>query len=359
MRKRHIKALVGIAAASAAGLGVLAPTVPAAATSGHVVRPGQSIQAAVDAARPGETIVVAPGTYRESVLITTPGITLRGAGDRTVIEPGTGTGTARAGNACARAGNGICVLGTAGHTVDGVALRSLRVAGFTRSGVWASWTDRLEVREVTSADNGVWGIAQQRSTRSDLRDNTARGNGDAGIFVANSVDEEDGASDTGGTRVRGNTLSDNRIGFTARRVRNLAARDNTVTANCTGVFVVGDEGTPHAGDMSIRSNRVTGNNKFCAATDRLPALQGSGIVLTGTESTEVRSNTVRDNVGAGPLAGGIVLFKSFVGAKNNDNTITGNVVLDNGPEDLADRDTGTGNRLTGNVCGTSAPVGLC
>ncbi|MFD7868192.1 nitrous oxide reductase family maturation protein NosD [Streptomyces sp. NPDC057682] len=357
MRKRHIKALVGIAAASAAGLGVLAPTVPAAATSGHVVRPGQSIQAAVDAARPGETIVVEPGTYRESVLITTPGITLRGAGDRTVIEPG--EGAARTGNACAKAGNGICVLGTAGHTVDGVTLRSLSVAGFTRSGVWASWTDRLEVRSVTSAGNGVWGIAQQRSTRSDVRDNHAYGNGDAGIFVANSVDEEGGATDTGGTRVRGNTLSDNRIGFTARRVRNLSARDNTLTANCTGVFVVGDEGTPHAGDMSIRSNRITGNNKFCAATERLPALQGSGIVLTGTETTEVRSNVIRDNVGATPLSGGIVLFKSFVGAKNNDNTITGNVVLGNGPEDVADRDTGTGNRLTGNVCGTSAPAGLC
>lgn len=357
MRKRHITCLVSIAAASVAGLGVVAPSVPAAAAGGHVVRPGQSIQAAVDAAQPGDIIVVRPGTYRESVLITTPGLTLRGSGDRTVIKPGASGN--RTENACAKAGNGICVLGTAQNTVDDVSIRSLTVSGFAESGVWASWTDGLEVRSVTAASNGVWGIAQQRSTRSDLRHNTARSNGDAGIFVANSVDEEGGATDTGGTRVRGNTLTDNRIGFTARRVRNLMVNDNTFTANCSGVFVVGDEGTPQAGAMTIRSNRITENNKFCAATERLPAIQGSGIVLTGTESTEVRSNVIRDNVGATPLSGGVVLFKSFVGAKNTDNTISGNTVLGNQPADLANQDTGTGNRFTGNVCTTSAPAGMC
>ncbi|WP_326668045.1 right-handed parallel beta-helix repeat-containing protein [Streptomyces sp. NBC_01257] len=357
MRKRHITSLVSIAAASAAGLGALAPVVPAAAASGHVVRPGQSIQAAVDAARPGDTIVVRPGTYRESVLITTPGLTLRGSGSRTVIEPG--ASGSQPYNACAKAGNGICVLGTARNTVDDVSLRSLTVSGFTRSGVWASWTDRLEVRSVTSRSNGIWGIAQQRSTRSDIRDSTVRANGDAGVFIANSVDEEGGASDTLGTRVRGNTLTDNRIGLTARRVRNMTVSDNTFTANCSGVNVVGDEGTPKAGAMTIRSNRITGNNKFCAATERLPAMQGSGIVLTGAETTQVRSNVIRDNVGATPFSGGVVLFKSFVGAKNTDNTISGNVVTGNQPADLANKDTGTGNRFTGNVCTTSAPAGMC
>ncbi|WP_405935430.1 right-handed parallel beta-helix repeat-containing protein [Streptomyces sp. NBC_00726] len=357
MRKRHITRLVSIAAASAAGLAAAVPSVPAAAAGARVVSPGQSIQAAVDAARPGDTIVVRPGTYRESVRISTPDLTLRGSGDDTVIMPG--AGRAAAGDDCAGAGNGICVLGTAGGTVDGVTVRSLRVTGFARSGLWASWTDRLSVRSVTADANGVWGIAQQRSTRSDLRDSTARSNGDAGIFVANSVDEEGGATDTGGTLVRGNTLTGNRIGFTARRVRNLSVRGNTFTANCSGVFVVGDEGTPQAGAMSVRSNRITGNNKFCAATDRLPAIQGSGIVLTGAESTEVRNNEIRDNVGATPLSGGVVLFKSFVGAKNTDNTVSGNVVLGNQPADLANRDTGTGNRFTGNVCTTSAPAGMC
>src|SRR4051812_40053209 len=137
MSKRHITYLLSIAAASAAGLGAVAPSVPAAAAAGHVVRPGQSIQAAVDAAQPGDTIVVRPGTYRESVLITKPGLTLRGSGGRTVIEPG--ASGAQPDSACAKAGNGICVLGTDGQTVDHVSISSLTVSGFARSGVWASW----------------------------------------------------------------------------------------------------------------------------------------------------------------------------------------------------------------------------
>lgn len=355
MRKRNIKILVPVAVLSAAGCGMSIPS--ASATDSHVVRAGESIQKAVDAARPGDTVVVMPGTYRESVQVTKPGLILRGSGSRTVIrpaEPGT-----RAVDACAKAGNGICVQGRSGGTVDDVRIESLTVSGFKKNGVWASWTDRLTVRRVTSEQNGVWGIAQERSTRGAFIGNTARANGDAGIFVANTVDEEGGATDTRGTELRDNTLTDNRIGFTARRVRNMSVHDNSLTANCTGVFVVGDEGKPQAGAMTIESNEITGNNKFCSKTERLSALQGSGIVLTGAADTKVRSNTIRDNSGTTPMSGGVVLFKSFVGTKNTGNTISGNVVLGNKPADLANGDTGKGNTFTDNVCAKSAPTGMC
>lgn len=50
------------------------------------VSPKDSLQAVLDAAEDGDVIVLAPGTYREKILIRTPGITLLGAGaDRTRI----------------------------------------------------------------------------------------------------------------------------------------------------------------------------------------------------------------------------------------------------------------------------------
>lgn len=92
---------------------------------------------------------------------------------------------------------------------------------------------------------------------------------------------------------------------------------------------------------------------------RLPAIQGSGIVLTGAESTEIRANYVADNVGASPLSGGIVLFQSFVGAQNTANVIKNNQLEGNKPADLANRGSGTGNTFTGNVCQASEPAGMC
>ncbi|NEA15871.1 nitrous oxide reductase family maturation protein NosD [Streptomyces halstedii] len=356
MRKRHITCLAGATIATALGLAA----VPSAASvpGHHVVRPGDSIQRAVDAANAGDTVLVLPGVYRESVLITKPGLTLRGTGGQTVIMPP--ATQAKAAGSCAADGNGICVVGTASRTVDEVTIRSLTVSGFSGNGVWASWTDGLTVTGVTASGNGTWGIAQERSTRGDFRGNTATGNGDAGIFVANSVTEEGGATDTRGTRIGQNVLDGNRIGVTARRVRNLVIDDNDITGNCSGVFVVGDESKPAAGAMTVSGNRILENNKFCPATPRLTAIQGSGIVLTGSEKTVVRSNVVRGNIGTTPLSGGILLFKSFVGALNSDNTISGNLVRDNQPADLADRDdSGTGNTFVSNECGTSVPAGMC
>ncbi|MER6913300.1 right-handed parallel beta-helix repeat-containing protein [Streptomyces sp. NPDC000594] len=350
----HIGWCTAVAAALVAGLATAPGAV--AAPRQHTVRPGASIQAAVDAARPGDTVVIAPGTFRESVLITKE-LTLRGAGPRTVLTPA--QTRSRTGHSCATAGHGICVIGTEGAEPAGVSVRSLTVRGFRGHGLWASRTDRLLVREVTAEENGVWGIAQQRSTRAALRNNTVRENGDAGIFVANAVDAEGGATDTGGTVIADNRATGNRIGITVRRVRNLSVRSNVITGNCAGMFIVGDESRPAAGAMTVRSNTIERNNTFCRATDRLPALQGSGIVLTGSEATVIRDNRIRDNVGAWPMSGGIVLFKSFVGAANTDNVIEHNDVRGNAKADLIDGGGGSGNRFTDNTCATSEPAGMC
>ncbi|MEU6577827.1 right-handed parallel beta-helix repeat-containing protein [Streptomyces sp. NPDC046805] len=353
MKKCHIAYLACTAAVLGAGLGA-AP--PVAAHSTHLVRPGESIQKAVNAARPGDTVLVAPGIYYGSVKVTTRGLTLRGSGPYTVIKPG----PKKAGDSCSEGGYGICVIGKKTRDITGVTVTDMTVTGFARAGVFGMGTDGMTVRHVNAVDNKVWGIAQERSVRGVFRNNYAHGNGDAGLFLANTVKEEAGAQDTKGTLIAGNRLEGNRIGVTVRRLRNLTVRDNYLARNCAGVFVVGDENKPKAGALTVRDNRLDRNNKYCPKTDRLPAIQGSGIVLTGTEDTLVTRNLVTNNAGKSPMSGGIVLFKSMVHTTSERNRISGNVLQSNGPADLVNTETAKSrNTFTRNTCRTSRPAGMC
>lgn len=361
MTKRHITYF----ACTTALVGAFLGTTPAsAAHQTLVVRPGQSIQKAVNAARSGDTVLVLAGTYRESVTVKTPGVTLRGAGRETVLQPPRRTKAAPHGKkgsvTCREAGNGICVIGQKNKALAGVTVSDLSVTGFAKTGVWSMGTDRLTVERVTADGNGQWGIAQEHSTRGMFRHNTARGNGDAGLFLANNVKAEEGARDSKGTQVTENRLEGNRIGVTVRRLRNLSLTHNHVSGNCAGVFVVGDENKPKTGALTVSHNLVVRNNKYCPKTARLPYLQGSGIVLTGTEDALVTRNTVTGHSGRSPLSGGIVLFKSFVGATSERNRITDNTLGSNSPADLVNQEAAkSGNAFHGNSCRASKPSGLC
>ncbi|MFF9406391.1 nitrous oxide reductase family maturation protein NosD [Streptomyces anandii] len=352
MTKRHFALLVSAAALVGAGIAA-APPIQFPRT--HLVHPGESIQKAVDAAQPGDTVLLMPGTYHQSVKVTTPGLTLSGMGRQTVLEPAT-----KATDDCGKRGNGICVAGTKTKRLMGVTVSDLTVTGYSRAGVVAVGADGLTVRHVDSLKNGLWGFAEERSEHSTYVKNTARDNGDAGLFLANTITAEKGATDTKGTLIAHNHLEGNRIGVTVRRLRDLTVAANEITGNCAGVFLVGDENKPKAGALTVRDNRVVENNKYCAKTTRLPFLQGSGIVLTGAEDSDISHNTVAGNVGKSPLSGGVVLFKSFVGVTSDRNHIADNTLQDNSPADLVNQEsTKRGNVFEHNSCAASKPAGLC
>lgn len=350
-------------AATVAGAALVAAP-SAHASTVHVVTPGQSIQRAVDASRPGDVVQILPGTYQENVLVTVPRLTIRGAGaHRVTLKPGpkvTAQGTTKAATTCFAAGTGICVSGTEGNRLKGVRIQGLSVTGFTTYGIAGNQTDGLVVAGVFSHDNGQYGIGVQESVRSRFVRNTATNNGEAGIFLANTTQEEGGALDQDGAQVRGNELTGNKMGVVLRRVRDMNVQNNEMTGNCAGMFVIGDENTPRGGDLTVRRNLVTDNTKYCGPNAHLPFVQGAGIVLTGVEKTVVERNTITGNSGTSVMSGGVVLFQSFVGVANTDNTIRDNVLSDNAPADLADRDSkGKDNTFTGNSCSVSVPAGRC
>jgi parallel beta-helix repeat protein len=331
------------------------------AAPGQVTITAPAGQGAGDApAAPSKSTAGASDTHMNTTTSTTGADTGKQAPAAAQPKEGTAVSGTTTQAACAAAGHGVCVTGTDAEPLSAVRIEALDITGFRANGIDASRTDRMVVRHVLVQGNGAQGISQERSTRAVLSDNRAVGNGQSGIFVANLVSEEGGALDTRGTVVSGNTLTGNRIGVTVRRARVLTVEDNTVSGNCGGVFVVGDENNPKAGDLDIRANRITENNKFCASNGRLPAIQGTGVLLTGAEDTRVTGNTISGNSGSSPMSGGVVLFPSEVGVANlrdqvNDNTLTGNV-----PADIADRDTnGSGNTFSANACAVSQPAGRC
>src|SRR5215213_2170517 len=114
----------------ASGLALTAGVGFAAADS-SVVGPGESIQKAINAADPGDTIIVR-GVHREDVIIRKDGIKLRG--EDAVLEP-----PARAGSPCSRAfrAEAICILGDMNPQtgeITGPRVSDVSVSGFTIRG---------------------------------------------------------------------------------------------------------------------------------------------------------------------------------------------------------------------------------
>jgi Right handed beta helix region len=293
-----------------------------------------SIQAAVDAARPGDWILIAPGVYHEQgsvgagVLITTPRIHLRGLDRNGVIvdgtRPGFGTCTS-APEAQVRlpAGrNGIEVF-----KVDGVTIENLTVCNFlgaSGSGgneIWWNGGDG-------SGTIGMGAYAGRYLTASTTYFDPATGvGGQYGVFVSNArgpgviehayasnmidssfyvgacpdcnavlrhVHAQNSALGYSGTNAGGHLLiqdsewDDNRVGI----VPNSLANDDPPSPQ--------DGACPSVAAKSctiIEHNYVHDNNNANTPAAGLTAGApvGTGIDLTGGRNNLVRNNTVERN----------------------------------------------------------------
>ncbi len=347
---------------------VLFGTAAAAQANGHhgrkhhsgpvvFVGPGDSIQAAVDAAKPGTTIVV-KGSHSENVAVTKNGISLIGL--HALLQPAA-TPTQ---NACLDASqpgdvNGICVLGdvnfdtgTVNSEVRNVTVKGFTIRGFSDTGIIALGAHRATFAGNVLEDNGEYGIAAFSSTGTRVAFNHASGSGEAGIYIGDSPRAH-------ATLFR-NETSDNLFGIFVRDAEHGQVFGNSIHDNCVGALVLADAPGP-AGFFRFTGNSVRHNTKACAAgEDTDVPLSGIGIALSGATGVSIKGNLITGNVPSAESAfsGGVVVVKGDGGTAPTNNRVVKNVILHNQP-DLFWDGTGTGNVFERNACQTSTPPGLC
>jgi parallel beta helix pectate lyase-like protein len=342
-----------------------AVVVPVASGTGDggatVVAPGESIQAAVDAASPGDTIVVRAGVYHEGVVITTDDLEL--IGKDAVLEPPAGTGPA----ACdapdvSEPASGFCVLGDVdfdtgevNKAVERVSIAGFTVRGFSDFGIVAIGAQDATFAHNVAEDNGEYGITAFASSGTRIVGNRTSGSGEAGIYVGDSPDAD--------AVVKLNETFDNQFGIFVRNAEHGTIALNKAHGNCLGILVLGDAPGP-AGEFSLTANAVRDNTRVCPAGEEAPPLSGVGIALVGAHDNSVKLNLITGNRPGGPSAfsGGVVVVTGIpeegpTGTPSTGNRVAGNVVLGNDPDLFWDEQGD--NEFAANICRTSSPDDLC
>jgi hypothetical protein len=347
--------MTAAALVSAALLLGLAASASAHGVSRHTitVSAGDSIQAAVDKANPGDTIKLKSGTFHESVQITKGNVTVTGSGAKsTRIVPPPGSPP----HSC-----GFCVTnsddqGNVISTVPNVHISKLTVDGFTGFGIFFSGTSGGRVNNTIASNDGEYGIVAFNSSNTRFEWNATPNNGEAGLYI--------GDSPQANAVLHGNTSWGNNFGVLVRDASFGEVSHNWLFNNCTGLLFVDTPEPTAGGNWTAKGNRTVANNNACppVADEGIPPFSGAGIMVVGYHDVDMHNNVALFNNPSGPAvaSGGIVLLSGQpvgTGPENN-NRVTFNLALHNDPFDLNWDAAGTGNVFVGNVCKTSNPAGL-
>src|SRR5918998_4524051 len=319
----------------ASGVALVAGIGSVAADS-SVVGPGESIQKAISAADPGDTIVVR-GVHHEDVIIRKNGIKLRGI-DGAVIETPAG---AKADSLCSRVSKptAICVLGDVNLKpgeveITGPRVSDVSVSGFTTRGLKDKDGLRIDAtytRNTTVVGNRVIGDAAQAigvagsvntivaknhviggpspetdadgivvefSSRTTLVNNVLRSYPE-GQFAIEALEE---SSDT---TIAGNDLVGNWVGVLVDGAPATKILSNDMSrSGFAGIIVVGQK----AANAKVVGNDISGG--------------AWGIYVGNTKGGSFAGNTIHDNcAGMG--------FDAFKGEPVGDFKVKANTVTDN------------------------------
>jgi hypothetical protein len=298
---------------SPAAIGDPATESPSGWTGETLNVPGDypTIQAAVDAADPGDLVLIERGTYRETVEVTTPGITLRGVDRNQVVIDGE-----------FQRPNGVSVL-----FADGVAVENMTAINNTSNGFFWSGVRGYRGSYLTAVNNGVYGIYSFDSSDGLFEHSYASGSPDAGFYI--------GQCDPCQATITDSISEWNGLGYSGTNASSeLNIIDSVWRYNVAGIAPNSLDGEllPPFHNVNIVGNLVHDNGNIEAPALALEwAAQGNGILLAGGGDSYVARNRVINH----PQSG-IALFPTIDANfyMSYDHMVVENVVQGSGLADL-------------------------
>lgn len=355
-RAAGLLAVFVLGSGCASGVAGHNPVRPAAdgPTTIRVPADAPTIQAAVDAARKGDLVLIAPGTYRESVAVKQAGVVLRGAERNAVIIDG----EVRRANGIVVTAPGVAVenLTVRNHTLNGVLVTGMsdEAGGVARGSTGYRRLDTgkfpplkgFRVSHVTASNNALYGIYAFDAQHGVIEHNYASGSADSGIYV--------GQCKPCHIVVRDNVAERNAVGYEgANASTEMYVLRNRFVANRVGLTSNSDyqEALVPQENAVIMGNLIAGN-----AEPNSPAQADGGFGL-GVGIAGGSRNLVSRNRIAGNPAAGLVLASSE-DLPPNGNRIEGNVLSGNGTDLVyaaSARAPGAGNCLRDNTLNATLP----
>jgi parallel beta-helix repeat protein len=331
-----------------------------AAATAAVIVVSTTIQAAVNAAHPGDSIVVPPGIYQESVRVTTSALTIEGSSAAILDASGFPDGIHVGAEGWGTGPDGFPACPAV--AVRNFTLRGLTIRHATQNGVFLSGVEGYTLTRGQYLDNGAYGPFPNCSNHGQISFNKVKGGADTCIYVGDDV----GASITD-NHTRGCT-----VGIQIVNSSDIVVSRNSITGNTAGVIAIVDPGNPltTTENVLIEQNVIARNNlpNQAMEPDLAAIPSGTGILNVGSDRLLIRRNVVVEN-----NTFGVMITQNPRAAEdrriepNPDGTqVRLNVVLGNGKNpvdslpgvDLFYDGSGTGNCFAKNIFTNATPPNI-
>jgi hypothetical protein len=302
-------------------------TIRVCAPSGRRTRGcASTIQAAVNRARPGDTVRIPNGTYREAVAVAGRRKRyIKLVGNR--ADPGKVVIDGRRGNGRRRA-NGVRINGANSVTVDGIRAQYFNANGFLVVNVTGYRLTNLKAMQT-----GAYGIYAFNSRGGEVSDSVAAWNNDAGFYIGQTPPQARPIRSI----VRNVKAYGNVIGFSGTNMRYVTITRSEWFNNGLGIVpnaLDSAKYTPEE-DNVITDNDIFWNNfnyfegapfKLRAgATKDIPQPVGTGVLLFGGRTNRIEGNRVFGNF----LIGVGALKQILLDENEEDADLEGNIIRNN------------------------------